>query len=205
MQKPSLQTLFNIAKKKGYSIFTSKGMYNYNLNIWGIRSFDKDTEKYNDLCCIFYESKDGKWSIDYFVITTDPSNILLTKPMNEKGCAILKEGFYKDLWIYGFHKGRRDHKALVQYSPCIVYRDNDKDIVIDSNLPTERGMFGINMHHGSILSSTNRIGLHSAGCQVHESIDSYKNNFIPLIENCVREGNKVFSYALINESDLPIV
>ena len=202
MNKPTVDQLIKIADVKGYPIFKSQGIFNYNLNLWGIRSLSKDATCYNDLLCVFYQNIKCKWTIDYFTITTDPSNLLLRKPENTEGTFILDETHHSKMWSFGFHKGRRDHKALVQFSPCHGHRDNNKNDVIDGVLTPAYGMFGINMHRASAYSNDSRIGLYSAGCQVHYDKNLYNNNFIPLIEACVREGNGIFSYTLINEKDL---
>lgn len=199
MNKPTLQAINVIAKQLEYPIFESKGIFNYNLNLWGIRSLEKDTSTFNDLLCVFYQDIRGKWTIDYFTITTDPSDIILKTPENSKGTAILCEGHHPKLWSYGFHKNRRDHKALVQFSPCKVFRDNDKDVELDMNVPTDVGIFGINMHRASAYNVNPKIGLYSAGCQVHYDVNRYNKVFIPLIENCVKEGNRIFSYTLCSE------
>ena len=194
--KPSVQDILDVAKTFNYPIYESKGIFNYNLNLWGIRSTDKDTSTFNDTLCVLYQDVRGKWTIDYFLITTDPSDLLLKNPENPKGTAILCEGHHSKLWSYGFHKNRKDHKALVQYSPCRVYRDNDKDNIADTDVITETGMFGINMHRASAYTTNPLIGLYSAGCQVHYDVNRYNTIFIPLIENCIKEGNRIFSYSL---------
>ena len=202
MIKPTVEQIMAVATSKGYPIFKSNGIYNYNLNLWGIRSQDKDTSVYNDMLAIMYQNVRNNWTIDYFTITTDPSDIILQTPENDNGTAILCEGHHSKLWSYGFHKGRPDHKALVQFSPCRVYRDNNKDSVANEDPSTiETGVFGINMHRASAYTNNPKIGLYSAGCQVHFDVDRYNKVFIPLIENCVNEGNRIFSYTLCLESD----
>lgn len=200
MNKPDITTILKMMNSKGYPIYYSKGMFNYNLNLLGIRSSDKDSSTFNDLLCIFYQDIKSKWTVDYFTITTDPSDIILKTPENPKGTAILCEGHHPKLWSYGFHKNRKDHKALVQYSPCRVYRDNDKDDIVDVVNPIDTGIFGINMHRASAYTVNPKIGLYSAGCQVHYDVNRYNKVFIPLIENCVREGNRIFSYTLCLEN-----
>lgn len=202
MKLPTIETILNVMAKKKYPVFISHAAFNFNLNLIGIRTNDTDTTRFNDYEAIIYQTTRGKWSLDWFDITTDPSNLLLTKPVNNLGTAILCEGHHSKLWSYGFHKGRRDHKALVQFSPCEVYRDNDKDTSIDKQLPIDTGMFGINQHRASAYGDNETIGLYSAGCQVHAHIDRYNGTFIPLIENCIREGNRIFSYTLLLENDL---
>jgi hypothetical protein len=196
MQKPPIDLILDVMKTNKYPVFESRGIFEYNLNLLGIRSTDVDSSIFNDLLCIFYQSIKGQWSVDYFTITTDPSDLILRKPENPKGTAILCEGHHSRLWSYGYHKGRKDHKALVQFSPCRVYRDNDKDDDVDTNTPIDIGMFGINMHRASAYTVNPKIGLYSAGCQVHYDVNRYNTVFIPLIENCVREGNRIFSYTL---------
>lgn len=197
----TLDKIFEIASRNDYKIFYNNGVYDYNLNIWGFRSNDKNTSTYNDVFVVFYQKLKGGWTMIQFEGTTDPSDIILKQPMNELGTAIVVPGQYTSLWSFGFHKNRRDHKALVQFKPVTVYRDNNKDTTIDEELLRYTGMFGINMHHGS-LNSTDLIGLWSAGCQVHKDIKRYNNEFIPLIESSVKEGNKTFTYTLCVENDL---
>lgn len=200
MKPISVQSILKIANDHGFPIFRSNRKFNYNLNIWGFRSSDKNTEVFNDLAVIFYENKFGGWIANWFDITTDPSNLTLMNPVNIDGTAILCEGHHSKLWTFGYHKQRHDHPALVQHSACKVYRDNNRDDKIDSNLPVESGIFGINMHRASAYGVTPKIGLYSAGCQVHSNIDKYNKVFLPLIRESVNEGNSLFSYTLCLES-----
>jgi len=199
----TIEQVREIALKYKAPIFESKKIYKYNLNIWGIRSSEKDTTLFNDMIVVFYQDITDHWFFEYFKATTDPSDLTLENPVNIDGTAILCEGFHKSLWAYGFHKQRPDHKALVQHSTCKVYRDNNHDRKIDyGKLPIQVGMFGINMHRASKYGTTPKIGLYSAGCQVHADVKRYDNIFIPLIESSVNEGFTTFSYTLIKESDL---
>lgn len=200
MITPNVRDLIALANSKGYPIFENK-VYNYNLNIWGIRSNNKDVTSFNDTFVVFRKYANS-WVVEYFQGTTDPSDLTLAKPENSKGTAIVKEGHYTGVWGFGYHKQRRDHKALVQIRPITVYRDNNKDNNLDFNVSVETGMFGINMHRASAYGTTAKIGLYSAGCQVHADVNKYNEVFIPLIENSLREGLNSFSYTLIKESDL---
>ena len=112
-----------IAAKYKYVIFSKP----YQLNIWGIRSNDKNTKEFNDFLFIFYKNDRGTWVYNTFIITTDPSDFYLFKPINPKGTAIVKSGQYFNLWKYGFHKRAKDHKALIQVNNIKVYRDNTLD------------------------------------------------------------------------------
>ena len=116
--KTNIDVLRKIAKVHDFAIF-DKG--NYNLNIWGIRCNTVDTGTFNDLLLVFYKANDanpkmnGKWTYDWFSITTDPSDLNLIKSINSKGCAILKEGQFRGAFKVGKHKG--DYPALVQVKP----------------------------------------------------------------------------------------
>jgi hypothetical protein len=200
MFKPKLEAITKIALERNYPIFRSNRKFDYNLNIWGFRSPSENTKEYNDSCAVFWQDHRGHWSIEYFEITTDPSDLLLEKPVNSSGTAILKEGHHTALWTLGYHKERPDHKALIQAKPCTVYRDNNRDNRINTNLPEDTGIFGINMHRASKVSNDRRIGLYSAGCQVHYDYDRYMKVFIPLVESCNYEGNTSFSYTLCLQS-----
>lgn len=202
MKNYNLEDLIKVSEIYNYPIFRSKGKYDYNLNIWGIRSNNKNTADFNDSCAVFFESKDGTWNLIKFKITTDPSDISLLDPINDKGTAIVKPGHYKSLWVKGYHKGRKDHPALIQHSPITVYRDNNKDDILDLDVPTEPGIFGINMHRASKWHINIKIGLYGAGCQVHYDVHKYDNIFIPLIDESIEEGLKTFSYTLIEENDI---
>ena len=96
---------------------------------------------------MFYERDFNIWECMVFEATTDPSNLNLETPVNNKGCAVLREGVHKALWKIGKHKGQ--YKALVQANPCQVIRDNNRDDKIDITDNTDFGMFGINLHRAS--------------------------------------------------------
>jgi len=50
--------------------------------------------------------------------------------------------------------------------PVKVYRDNDKDEILDMTPDTiQAGLFGINIHRASVDHRPNRVGRWSAGCQ----------------------------------------
>ncbi len=196
--KDLINHLESIAINKGYSFFKYKDNINLNINLWGIRSNDKDTTKFNDVCLMFYQNKDTTWTIHTYKITTDPSNVNLQKPINKNGTAIVKEGQYKGLFKVGLHKG---YEALVQAVPITVIRDNNKDDILDiKNNKEETGMFGINMHRASINGNNNEIGLYSAGCQVHQDYKRFTYEFMSIIKSAI--GKSSITYTLINEDDL---
>lgn len=201
LRVPDLTKRFiKIAKELNYPIFRQNEKYPINLNIWGIRSKDTNTKYYNDVIVFFYERDFNIWESMIFEATTDPSNLNLEKPINSKGCAVLREGYHEKLWKIGKHKNQ--YKALVQANPCCVIRDNNKDDKIDFSDNTNCGMFGINLHRASSWQVKDEIGLYSAGCQVIKDVNQWNDIIIPLITKAV--GNGYQSYVLINEIDLDL-
>ena len=138
----------------------------------------------------------GKWTYDWFSITTDPSDLNLIKPINSKGCAILKEGQFRDAFKVGKHKG--DYPALVQVKPLPLYRDNNRDNKLDLSGRISYEMAGINIHRASKWKIIRTIGLYSAGCQVFESVRDYEDKFMPLVNKAKDLYGNSFTYTLTN-------
>lgn len=167
------------------------------INLFGIRN-DKNVNKFNDTLIVYWY--DDKKVIHTYSpskgFTTDPGFKSLTSPVSSKGCAILKEGWYRRLWAKGLHKGK--YSALVQANPCTVYRDNDKDKELDMNKSkTDTGMFGINMHRANENAVSINVEGWSAGCQVWASPGEF-SYFMSLINKAFQKGQKYFSYFLTN-------
>jgi len=137
----------------------------FGINIIGIRSSLNATNLWDDKLVLAYiDNKRQPVVREFTNFTTDPGYYFLkTKLLNPKGCAILCEGQHLRMFTNGKHNNK--YEALVQYAPVKVYRDSNKDNILDTTL-IDKGMFGINLHHGygSALVFNN-----SAGCQVLKS------------------------------------
>jgi hypothetical protein len=97
------------------------------------------------------------------------------------------------------HQGK--YKALTQFKPVKVYRDNNRDAILDYDKATiDEGMFGINIHR----SNPNRESLinekWSAGCQVFANPEDFATFLLIIDESARRYGDK-FTYTLITEDD----
>lgn len=186
--------------RKGYRFF--KGVYN--LNIIGVRSKEsvRQENKFDDILIVaFGLATSGYNSSTKFIfqITTDPGIKSLKAPMNAKGTAILVPGQYNGSHKIGLHQGK--YEALVQCAPVKVYRDANKDNILDTDKRTiDTGMFGINIHKAGIASTI--VDGWSAGCQVLAKIDEYKI-FMDLCrkQKLAGYGDK-FTYTLLEEKDL---
>lgn len=187
----------NLFKRKGYVYFTDG---DYNLNIIGIRSNNNNvvTNEFDDFIVVTYKLPNGNWTKMIFSATTEPGITYMHNPMNGKGTAILPEGQYRGCFRVGLHKGK--YKALVQYKPIKVYRDNNRDDKYDLDPSTfDKGMFGINIHKAGIASK--RVDNWSAGCQVIATDAEFKS-FMSLVSKSAAKYGDKFTYTLINEKDL---
>ena len=186
--------------RKGYRFF--KGVYN--LNIIGVRSKEsvKQSNRFDDILIVaFGLATSGYNSSTKFIfqITTDPGIKSLKVPMNAKGTAILVPGQYRGSHKIGLHQGK--YEALVQCAPVKVYRDANRDDILDVNKRTiDTGMFGINIHKAGLASVI--VDGWSAGCQVLAKTDEYKI-FMDLCrkQKLAGYGDK-FTYTLLEEKDL---
>jgi len=196
--KVFLQKLFDISTKKGFVLFPG-AIKDYDLNIWGIRSANKRSGKYDDLEVVFWYYN-GVWIHRIYSITTDPGKEYLKEPLNSKGTAILKEGQWRGMWAEGLHQGK--YPALVQVKPVTVVRDFNRDEILDLDSGVEeKGLFGINNHRASINKDSDYVGKYSAGCQVFQySKDFFE--FMDIIGHAKEIWGNSFTYTLINENDL---
>jgi len=164
----------------------------------GIRHKDKAANHFDDLLHVIHIK--GKNVFQYeFPFTTDPGLYWLKNPMKTKGTAILVEGHYEKLWKIGSHRGQ--YNALVQASPCKVYRDNNKDDIIDCNIDTiQQGIFGINMHRSNPYTESYYVDKWSAGCQVFKEVKDFDFT-MNLCEEYKKKHENFFDYFLLNQKD----
>lgn len=186
------QQFEHIYKKKGYKFNTGS----FNLNLAAIRStLFPQPNKFDDVFAVIYTDALGYYNSLCVKCTTDPGFYYLQNPMNVKGTAIVKEGQYENVWRIGLHKG---YEALVQTGVITVYRDNNKDTVLDLN-PNhlDSGYFGIDMHHASFTGSSEDVGKWSAGCIVIQDI----TDFLRIMTTCKLQSKNLYTFTLFQESD----
>jgi len=187
--------IIRVMERKGYKVF--KDIKGHDLNIAGIRTGDMTANSFNDWLCVFYLF-DGHWNFFAFPATTDPGTFYRKDPINVKGTGILKPGQYRGMWKIGKHKG---YKALQQVKPCILYRDVNRDNIIDTEGQSEEtGIFGINGHRANSGRASTQVDRWSAACQVLQDPD----HFAFLLKLCQRGAEKFgnsFTYTLLTEKD----
>lgn len=161
----------------------------------GVRSNEDTPNRFDDK---FYLFK-GEQFILVASGTTHPGTPTLKQfeKVNKDGAAVVvADSWYYNLWKFGKHNGKID--ALLQIGSSItVNRDTDKDDNSEAIGKVQTGYFGINFHpntHNINADNTgSTIGWWSAGCQVVNDMDKYRD-MIKLLKN-----EKSVSYCLINE------
>lgn len=191
-----IELIKKVLAKKNY-LFFENGQFN--LNLIGIRTKGTTAGKYDDYMVAIYKDKTDKWILKHWNFTTDAGTHWLKNPMNRKGTALLVPNQYRSTWTIGLHQGK--YKALTQLKPVKVYRDNDKDLILDFDPKTiDEGMFGINIHRSNPLTASKNNEKWSAGCQVFSDPNDFKE-FLLLVDESARRYGNSFTYTLITEND----
>lgn len=193
------------AKSLGLQTWTTP----WRLWLYGIRSPNRTADSYDDVLGVVYVNDQEEWVHHVWPGTTDPGHKSLMlkaeslQAAKEKGgTAILVPGQYVDTWTLDKH-GKYKYLALTQRGGRTrVYRDPSEDIKLDLDPATiDKGWFGINIH-ASVSKGTpinaSRVGLQSAGCQVHARADGFRNMMALSHNQIQRTGHRRFSYTLLD-------
>lgn len=164
----------------------------YNLQIVGFRRSHLASNRFDDLICVVYRDEAGVLQCPFWPATTDPGRYWLDNGRRD-GTAFLKAGQYRGCWALGLHKGEKP--ALVQVKPVTVYRDANKDDMLDKG-KEDTGLFGINIHRAGSASTV--VDKWSAGCQVFAN-DADFEAFLELCKRQERQGKgwDRFTYTLV--------
>ena len=185
-----------VMEKKGYRFFES-GIYN--LNIVGIRRSTVEINKFDDYLLLIYKTSPSNWVIKTYPITTDPGMYWLLNPTNPKGTAILIPGQYRSTWKIAKHQGK--YEALCQRKPVKVWRDDNRDRVLDFySSPEDEGYFGINIHRSNPYTESSQVDKWSAGCQVFKKAANFKE-FMNYCNKSASMYGDGFTYTLLEELD----
>jgi hypothetical protein len=192
----NLNSIIKSAEKLGYPIDKRPNK----LNIIGVRNSKATSQdKFDDLLAYFTYDDKGNLVGKVVSGTTDPSTYFLKSPINTSGAAILKSGQYKDAYALGLHRG--SYEALVQVKPVTVIRDADRNALINYFAPTQKGLYGINIHKATKgKQNEDIIGTDSAGCQVFRNVPDFMDMMRMAQVSRGKYGNS-FTYTLIDERD----
>ena len=187
--------LFRAYVARGWKPFTEG---DYNLNIIGIRADDRKSNTFNDLICLLYKT-DGRWVLRKYAATTDPGLYYRQNPLNPRGTAILKDGYYRGAFGFGLHHGQ--YRCLVQTKPLPLWRDGNRDGVLDFGGKVSEEMADIHIHRASASGTSKLVDRWSAGCQVIASSADWAD-FMRVVDIAAKRWGGAFSYALFREQDL---
>ena len=192
----TIANLINKLKEMNYQVFETP----YKLNIVGVRANSTTPNKFDDKIYVFFKNDSNNWEGYGYPATTDTGTYWLKNPMSSGGSALLKEGQYIDAYKRGLHKGQ--YPALVQSKPITIYRDYNRDAILDFNNGKETtGLYGINIHRASAYSPSEQVDKWSAGCQVFQSPTDFQH-FINLVGKAEAKNGNSFTYTLIDERAL---
>lgn len=178
--------------EQGYAVFING---EYNLNIIGVRSPHQQANTFDDEIHLVFKDHRDQWLDLSFQCTTDPGLYWLKNPMRTAGTAILAPGQYRSAYTIGQHRGR--YTALVQRKPVQVYRDSNRDEIIDCDPSTKQGgMYGINIHHAG--HDSHRVDRWSAGCTVLSNLSEWQI-FMSIINRSADLYGERFTYTLIEK------
>jgi len=195
MKRLSLDELKERLRGLGYIFFD--GNKPYNVNLIGVRCKNRIANTFDDHFHIAYRDRELRMRHYIFPCTTDAGTEHLSVPLRSKGTAIVVPTQYRGLWGLGLHAGK--YRALVQVEPIEVYRDNNRDNVLNLDPSTiEKGMFGINLHRASSWNNVEEVGRYSAGCQVIQDHKDFEL-VMKVCEVAALEYSNSFTYTLIDE------
>lgn len=177
----------------GHAVFTN-GSKPYNLNIVHVRNPDREANTFNDRAEIWWPDVNGGWEGVIYPITTDPGAYYRREPMRVEGTAILVPGQYRGAYTLGRH--RDQYEALVQTGPVQVYRDANRDAVLDWSGREHQGFYGINIHRASAHRTSTEVDRWSAGCQVYANPEHFAA-FLELCRASAEHWGSKFSLTLI--------
>ena len=193
----TVENVKEIFRNKGYKFFTTDKPFN--VNIIGVRAFNVKSNSFDDTLMLIFSDRQGKVHNIQFDITTDPGLYYLNHPMNYKGTAIVVPNQYRGLWKIRKHQGK--YLALGQKSDVEVYRDGNRDNVLDYDRSTiEKGIFGINLHHSNYYTQSTVVEKWSAGCQVFKRVKDF-NYAMRLFKLASKYYGNSFTYTLLEEKD----
>ncbi len=209
MKTLSREVIKNSVLAIGYKWFDNEPM------IVGIRTELDVPDVFNDFLTL--SMPDG--SFVGITATTDPGVYYLNNPDRVSGTAIVKEGQYLKSHILGYHgSGLRRHRAWQQVGEIIVYRDGNKDSVLNRDPKTvekTNASNGINIHSCVVLDKVSNLPLMnwiatkiwnwSAGCQVASMLKSFKEKMTDVCDKWEKDNKKIghiYTYTLLLENQI---
>lgn len=208
-QKITHKVIRNMYEANSYKFYDQKP---YDCNFFGIRNANPDqtADEFNDFLGVAYKDEFGNYCLKIAFGTTDPSRLALTNPSfpeaQKNGTAILCEGYYPSVYQYGTHgTGAWQHAALRQKGTFRIYRDANRDNILDFDAPITEGIYGINRHAAHHNFDVQNIGRYGEGCQVTQNYKAHLEQMAIAKRQILMGIPNSFSYALFNQRWLEYV
>lgn len=207
---PDIDKLIRYMKAKGYVVYTEQ----YKLNIVGFRSKDSGyiSNKFDESLVVFFKNGENVWILRNYKITTVPGFKPGTNSLPNK-VAILQLGQYVEQYKIGYHQNRTgkqggqadsngnlqpEHKCLKLATTVVLRNDDGSKYNFKAN--SERGSFGINIHHAGNPQSEN-VSNWSEGCQVFKNYNAH----VEFMNHCEKQVSiakkSTFTYTLVKKSE----
>ena len=199
-----IDKIIRIVRDGGGEVYEQPGY----INFCGVRN-NATNDTFNDTLYIYWKENDGFKCVRTNGFTTKPGKRVVLNENgngNALGAAILKEGWQKDIWHIGKHKGQ--YTALRSSgdvtNPTVVTRDDTQyglgpgyELRIFED-KTYAGYFGVNFHRSG-QPQGNSVNGWSAGCQVFKMECDF-NEMLAMAHSAANAGQTKFSYFLANQT-----
>ena len=157
----------------GFVIFSS-GFYN--LNIIGVRNPNGKTNQFDDMLYVVHKELDESdniiWAEYSFKCTTDPGLYWLKNGRSSGTAVLCHPQQCRSAYKIDAHRGK--YKALCQrLKPVYVWRDSNKDNIVDYGGRKYTVNSGINIHRASQNFTRETVDRYSAGCTVIADPEDY--------------------------------
>lgn len=163
-----LPPILKEVKKHGFKVFTGP----YDMNIIGCRNPQGIPNAFDDKIVVAYQDNDLKWIVKEYDATTDAGLYFMNSPMRASGTAIVIDPHqYRGIFTIGSHRGK--YECLVQTKPMAVWRDANKNDIIDEF--KIGSATAIQIHRASSKWRSQRVSNWSAGCQVIADPKDYED------------------------------
>jgi hypothetical protein len=165
------------------------------FNVGAVRASEQFTNEWDDLVFWALKKPEGGWDFAAYNGTTDPGFQKHGTAIPE-GTATMKAGFYKGLYAFGFHQGKKDHPCLKQVKPAQYYRMKDGKQFDPTTIFS--GIIGTNLHSTRDGFTPTDVDNWSKGCVVVQRWASHEK----LLAAAEKSMLKSFDFALITERQL---